>query len=62
MSVKITESDYRAWLAFMWTIFTFTIVLFLIYRGNNMQDITTAVSVFLPLDAVFIQSYFKSKE
>lgn len=57
-----TETDYRAWLAFMWTVLTFALVFILILRENNLQDVGIIVGLFLPLDAVFIQSYFKAKE
>ena len=58
----LTESDYRALLAFMWTILTFTIIFYTIYKGGALQDVASIAGLFLPLDAVFIQSYFKSKE
>jgi len=60
--LQLTETDYRAVLAFLWTILTFAIIFYLIYKGGAIQDVASIAGLFLPLDAVFIQSYFKSKE
>lgn len=62
IDTKPTESDYRAWLAFLWTIATFAVVAYAMHNTMSVQDILSLAALFLPLDAVFIQSYFKSKE
>ena len=60
--INPSEKDYRAWLAFLWTGITALLVVIMAWRGYSVQDIATMASPFLTLDAVFINSYFKSKE
>lgn len=57
-----TEIDYRAWLAFLWTLATFGVVGVMLFKGFTVDDALKILAVLLPLDAVFIQSYFKAKE
>jgi len=57
-----TETDYRAWLAFIWTFLTFAIAILALLKNLDVKDIITIISPFVTLDAVFINAYFKSKE
>jgi len=57
-----TEKDYRAWLAFLWTILTFAVVFYLAYKGYAVQDIAAITKEMFVLDGIFIYAYFKGKE
>jgi hypothetical protein len=59
---QVTETDYRAWLAFLWTLATFGIIGVMLFKGFTIDDALKLLAVLLPLDAVFIQSYFRAKE
>lgn len=59
------EKDRRAILAFMWTLLTGALAflgVFMAYQGKwKVEDITSLLSVFIPLDAIFIRDYFHDK-
>jgi hypothetical protein len=63
--VTATDTDYRAIIAFVWSFLTFALGFYMIYiQGNSLEldNILALLSPFLTLDAIFINSYFKSKE
>lgn len=60
--VKVTNADYRAIIAGLWTLLTGAIVLLGIYKSYSIQDIGVLLIPFITLDTVFINAYFKSKE
>jgi hypothetical protein len=57
-----TETDYRAFLAFGWTIGTFAALFYMLLLGGKMESISAIMGLLLPLDAVFINAYFTSKQ
>jgi len=67
MSVGNKISDHRLLLALVWTFgsfgFLFT-ALGLMYLGVQItiEHITTVLAALLPLDAIFLENYFRSKE
>lgn len=59
---KPTEQDYRAILAFLWTILTFATIFYAMLKGWNPQDIISIIGSMFALDIIFVKGYFDAKE
>jgi hypothetical protein len=64
MVITKKKTEEQFWL-FMWTLLTGALAIFgvlMAYQGKwKVEDITSLLGVFIPLDAIFIRDYFHDK-
>ena len=60
--IKIREKDYRAALAFLWSILTFLLLFYAIKVGWDTQEVLSLAGSLFALDIIFIKAYFDAKE
>jgi hypothetical protein len=61
-AITPTETDYRAWIAMIWSVLLFVVVFAMILTGHDVDETTMVVAIFMSPVGMIIAFYFGAKQ